>query len=108
FEEARAEVAARDAEGVKSLRGGSDGRVDFSGRRFGEPGLEALLRRGINSVKRRCGVGARDPGDEVASVKRHQATRLTRVPIGAIVIRTSSPLRSEKWSGGTMPVPVIR
>src|SRR5690606_38276910 len=72
FEEARAEVAARDAEGVKSLRGGSDGRVDFSGRRFGEPGLEALLRRGINSVKRRCGVGARDPGDEVASVKRHQ------------------------------------
>src|SRR6185437_10269206 len=37
-----------------------------------------------------------------------QATSLTRVPIGSMVMRIWSPLASVKESGGTIPVPVIR
>jgi len=37
-----------------------------------------------------------------------QATGLRSVPTGGREIRTSSPERREKSSGGTMPVPVIR
>ena len=37
-----------------------------------------------------------------------QATELMSVPTGSRVMRMSSPERSVKLSGGTVPVPVIR
>ncbi len=39
---------------------------------------------------------------------RSYSTTFAKVPMGAMVMRISSPLRRVKSLGGTMPVPVIR
>jgi hypothetical protein len=38
----------------------------------------------------------------------HQPTEFTRVPTVSILMRITSPVASEKESGGTIPVPVSR
>ena len=94
----------------KSLRRRLERGVDFAERGFVKIGRERFARSGIDRAKGRAAGGAGLAGEQTFSSEAHKiyAMELTSVPMGAMVMRTSSPLRSVKLSGGTTPVPVMR
>ena len=106
--------AARDNLRKRPARRPATAGVNFGGLglrvKSGDSALATV--RWIDGAKGRAppGAPARGPAEETFSLKmsRGHATELTRVPIGAMVMRISSLCCSVKLSGGTMPVPVIR